>query len=91
MELLREEFVSHMAQVKYKRDAGTRDVLNVSKRVDFAGGIIECPLSQLKFKMWKRDMRRQQQLEEEPLLLLHLNQIWFLIYPPFLCWVLLKV
>jgi hypothetical protein len=31
----REEFVLHMALVKYERDAGTRDVLNMSKREDF--------------------------------------------------------
>ena len=86
----REEFVSHMAQVKYERDAGTRDVLNMSKREDFAGGIIECLLSQLKFKMWKRVMSPRQQVEEESLLLL-LNQLWLLIYPPFLSGVLLKV
>jgi hypothetical protein len=79
----REEFVSHMAQVKYERDAGTRDVLNMSKREDFAGGIIECLLSQLKFKMRKRDMSPREQVEEESLLLL-LNQLWFLNYPHFL-------
>jgi hypothetical protein len=53
----REEFVARMEQVKYKRDAGTRDVLNLPKREDFVRSIIECLLSQLKFKMWKRDMR----------------------------------
>jgi hypothetical protein len=53
----REEFVARMAQVKHERDAGTMDVLNMSKRVDFVRSIIICLLSPLKIKLWKRDMR----------------------------------
>jgi hypothetical protein len=47
-------------------------------------------LSQLKFKIRKRDVSPQQQVEEEFLVLL-LNPLWLLIYPPFLWGVLLKV
>jgi hypothetical protein len=86
----REEFVGYMERVNYVRDAGMRDVLNVSKRVDFVRSIIECLLLPLKIKMWKRDMSPQQQVEEESLLLLH-NQLWLLIYPPFLSGILLRV
>jgi hypothetical protein len=64
-----------MAQFKYERDAGTRDVLNMPKRVDFVRSIIGCPLSQLKIKMWKMDMSPRHQVEEEPLILLQLNQL----------------
>jgi hypothetical protein len=70
-----------MERVNYVRDAGMRDVLNVSKRVDFVRSIIECLLSPLKIKMW---------VEKETLILLHLNQLWFLSYPPSF-WVLLRV
>jgi hypothetical protein len=79
-----------MAQVRYVRDAGTRDVLNMSKREDFVRNIIECLLSSLKIKMWKRVLSPQQQVEEESLVLL-LNPLWLLIYPPFLLGVLLRV
>jgi hypothetical protein len=72
---LREEFVLHMAQVRYVRDASTRDVLNMSKREDFAGRIVGCLLSSLKIKMWKRVLSPQQQMEEESLVLL-LNPLW---------------
>jgi hypothetical protein len=71
----REEFVGYMERVNYERDAGTRDVITMPKRVDFVRSIIGCPLSQLKIKMWKRDMSPRHQVEEEPLILLHLNQL----------------
>jgi hypothetical protein len=86
-----EGFVPHMAQFKYERDAGTMDVLNMPRREDFVRSIIECHLSPPQIKMWKRDLSPQQQVEEEPLLLLHLNQLWFLSYVPFLSGILLKV
>jgi hypothetical protein len=79
-----------MAQFKYERDAVMRDVPNMSKREDFVRSIIECHLSPPQIKMWKRDMRRLQQAEEEPLILLHLNQLWFLSYVPFLSGILLR-
>jgi hypothetical protein len=85
-----EGFVSHMERVKYERDAVMRDVITMPKRADCVRNIIECLLSQLKIKMWKRDMRPRQQLEEESLVLL-LNPLWLLIYPPFLLGVLLRV